>query len=32
VGEVYFFTIDGGRITSAWGPEDNDRRTRQLGV
>jgi predicted ester cyclase len=32
IDEVYFFTIDGRRITSAWGLEDNDRRTRQLGV
>ena len=32
IDEVYFFTIGGGRITSAWGLEDNDRRTRQLGV
>ena len=32
VDEVYFFTIRDGRIASAWGLEDNDRRRRQLGV
>jgi predicted ester cyclase len=30
VDEVYFFTIRDGRIASAWGLEDNDRRRRQL--
>lgn len=30
VDEAYFFTIRGGRIASAWGLEDNDRRRRQL--
>jgi predicted ester cyclase len=30
VDEVYFFIIRGGRIASAWGLEDNDRRRRQL--
>ena len=32
IDEVYFFTIDGGRIASAWGLEDNDRRRHQLGL
>ena len=32
VDEVYFFTIREGRIASAWGLEDNDRRRRQLGI
>lgn len=32
VDEVYFFTIRDGRIASAWGLEDNDRRRRQLGL
>jgi predicted ester cyclase len=32
VDEVYFFTITEGRITGAWGLEDNDRRRRQLGM
>lgn len=32
VDEVYFFTIADGRIASAWGLEDNDRRRRQLGM
>ena len=32
VDEVYFFTIGDGRIVSAWGLEDNDRRRQQLGM
>jgi predicted ester cyclase len=32
IDEVYFFTIENGRIASAWGLEDNDRRRRQLGI
>jgi predicted ester cyclase len=32
VDEVYFFTIQEGRIAAAWGLEDNDRRRRQLGI
>ena len=32
VDEAYFFTIRDGRIVSAWGLEDNDRRRRQLGM
>lgn len=31
VDEVYFFTIDQGRIADAWGLEDNQRRFAQLG-
>ena len=32
VDEVYFFTIRDGRIGSAWGLEDDDRRRQQLGM
>ena len=32
VEEAYFFTLRDGRIASAWGLEDNDRRRRQLGM
>lgn len=32
VDEAYFFTIRDGRIVSAWGLEDNDRRRWQLGM
>ncbi len=32
IDEVYFFTIHRGRIVSAWGLEDNDRRRTQLGI
>jgi predicted ester cyclase len=32
IDEVYFFTIDDGRITAAWGLEDTARRLRQLGL
>lgn len=32
VDEVYFFTVTGGRIAAAWGLEDNEKRTAQLGL
>ena len=32
VDEVYFFTITDGKITSAWGLEDNESRKKQLGI
>lgn len=32
VDEIYFFTFHNGRIASAWGLEDNERRTAQLGL
>lgn len=32
IDEVYFFTVADGRITSAWGLEDTERRRRQLGL
>lgn len=32
VDEVYFFTVENGRIAGAWGIEDNESRKRQLGV
>jgi predicted ester cyclase len=32
VAEVYFFTVTDGRITAAWGLEDNESRIRQLGI
>ena len=32
VDEVYFFTITDGRISAAWGLEDNESRARQLGL
>lgn len=32
VDEVYFLTVVDGRITAAWGIEDNDSRKRQLGI
>lgn len=32
VDEVYFFTVADGRITDAWGIEDNESRKAQLGL
>lgn len=32
VDEVYWFTLEAGRITAWWGLEDNDARLRQLGL
>jgi predicted ester cyclase len=32
VDEVYIFRVSGGRITEAWGIEDNRSRERQLGI
>lgn len=32
VDEVYFFRVQGGRITEAWGLEDTADRLRQLGL
>ncbi|MPZ89881.1 MAG: hypothetical protein GEU81_17890 [Nitriliruptorales bacterium] len=32
VDEVYFFTVTDGRISAAWGLEDNESRARQLGL
>ena len=32
IDEVYFFTIEGGRIVRAWGLEDSHERLRQLGL
>lgn len=32
VDEVYFFTVEDGRISDAWGLEDTAKRLRQLGL
>lgn len=32
VDEVYWFTVDAGRITAWWGLEDNQARLKQLGL
>ena len=32
IDEVYFFTVDGGRIAAGWGIEDTLGRFRQLGL
>jgi predicted ester cyclase len=32
IDEVYFFTVRDGRIASAWGLEDTDKRMKQLGL
>jgi predicted ester cyclase len=32
VDEVYFFTVESGRISEAWGLEDSAKRFRQLGI
>jgi steroid delta-isomerase-like uncharacterized protein len=32
VDEIYFFELADGRITAAWGIEDNYRRVKQLGL